>query len=378
MYSPNGSLDAPVWDEENERRVILFDIEMHRPLDAPADIDSDGSLKKRVIMDTIPEESTTTAAPSMLAISVEPSSGTPGRPYTPVARFGHAHASSSCPSKISLFITHVMPKLDVEFKTAAYFGVEMPPSLARVRTFSQSKFQPSFQPICNSWDAARCNVQFSASVVGTELPTRCVRLTVSTDVLQQFHRLAAHLESVKQMGSDAVIRIESRSPLLSLEHIVSFIELCADWTSAAAESVPAVSLFAAAITFGHSKACNFARKRLLEGSGVPMVALPDVLMLSHQANDVEVIGHCYLACTSCTQIVLFSLLSCLIFSLSSAVRFAGHQDLLHSLQWRHRCDSRSSDSCCQRGFGHAHICGTHVSCSFRYFHPLVTFATSRL
>jgi hypothetical protein len=201
---------------------------------------------------------------------------------------------------------------------------------------------------------------------------------VSTDVLQQFHRLAAHLESVKQMGSDAVIRIESRSPLLSLEHIVSFIELCADWTSAAAESVPAVSLFAAAITFGHSKACNFARKRLLEGSGVPMVALPDVLMLSHQANDVEVIGHCYLACMSCTQIVLFSLLSCLIFSLSSAVRFAGHQDLLYSLQWRHRCDSRSSDSCCQRGFGHAHICGTHVSCSFRYFHPLVTFATSRL
>jgi hypothetical protein len=39
-----------------------------------------------------------------------------------------------------------------------------------------------------------------------------------------------------------------------------------------------------------------ARRKLLESSRVPMMALPDVLLLSLHANDVEVIGHCYLAC----------------------------------------------------------------------------------
>ena len=352
MNSSDTHIDGPVWDEQAERLKLLFDIELHRPLDAPADVAVDGSLKKRILAecDQMEMASETAAAaqvaPPSLSISAQPSSNKPNSAYIPIAYYGRPVAaaadSSSSSAGIRLVITHVVPKYDVEFKTetsllakgaatlesSASFAINVATSSssARARALSQQKLRP----ICNSWDAVRCNVQLSVSAVGTELPTRCVCLTVNSNVLQKFNHLAAHVEAARRIGPDAIISVVSRSPVLPLEHVASFIELCCDWTSVAADTVPAVSLFAAAHAFGHPEACAFARRKLLQGSGVPMMALPDLLLLSHQANDVEVIGHCYLA-GKCYAECVASDFVCLTQFISSSVYFASNQDLLHIL-----------------------------------------------
>jgi len=317
MNISNGYCDTPVWDEETERRKLLFDIELHRPLDSPFDVNADGSLKKRILAESDVGTSATAALPPSLSFSVQPGSKSPKGAYIPVVRFGNPDAAGkdqfSTSSKICLVMTHVLPTYDIEFKTdtsllaigaaklesSASFAMNVASSSSsrvRARALSQLNVQ---QPICNSWDAERCNVHCSSSDISAELPTRCICVSVNVHDLQQFEGLAAHLEAAQRIGNDAIICIESRSSLLPLEHVVAFLELCCDWTSPAAQSIPAVNLYAAAHAFGHPKTIAFARRKLLEGSGVPMVALPDVLLLSHQANDVEVIGHCFLACKCC-------------------------------------------------------------------------------
>ena len=317
MNSIDPYSDRPVWDEQAERRKLLFDIELHRPLDAPADVDVDGSLKKRILSerDQMESASDTTAASevmtSSLSVFAQCGSKKPNGAYIPVAYYGRrvsdAADSFSSSEGICLVITHVVPKHDLEFKadtslfakgaatfeSSASFAINVATSSSSAR--ARALLQQKLRPICNSWDAARCNVHLSASAGSTELPTRCVCLTLNSNVLQMFNHLAAHVEAARRIGPDAIISVVSRSPLLPLEHVAAFIQLCCDWTSAAADTVPAVSLFAAAHAFGHPEACAYARRKLLEGSGVPMVALPDVLLLSRQANDVAVIGHCYLA-----------------------------------------------------------------------------------
>jgi hypothetical protein len=310
----NGYCDTPTWDEETERRKLLFDIELHRPLDSPADVNADGSLKKRILVESNSTSQASVTVLSSLSISIQPRFEQPQGAYIPVARFGNPNATAtdlfSVSSKICLLMTHVIPAYDVEFKsstsllamgaaklessaTFAISAASSSSSRVRARALSHQNVQ---RPICNSWDSDRCNVPSSATDMCAELPTRCVCVSVNIRDLQQFQGLAAHLEALQQMDTDAVIRIESRSYLLPLEQVVSFFELCCDWNPSAAETIPAVNLYAAAHAFGHPKSLAFARRRLLEGSGVPMTALPDVLLLSHQTNDIEVIGHCFLAC----------------------------------------------------------------------------------
>ena len=321
MNTSDGYCDTPVWDEEAERRKLLFDIELHRPLDSPADVSADGSLKKRIMVESDVDAMAAVAVPSSLSVSVQPKSKVAQGAYIPVARFGHPAATVrdpfSVPSRICILMTHILPTCDVEFKpgtsllalgaakleSSATFAINVATaSSARARALSQQNTQ---QPTCNSWDADRCNVHSSSLALSAELPTRCVCVSVNIHNLQQCGVLAGHLDAVQRMGTDAVIRIESRSSLLSLEHVVSFFDLCCDWNASTAESIPAVNLYAAAHAFGHPKTLRFARQKLLEGSGVPMTALPDVLLLGYQANDVEVIGHCYLACKCCARCVGF-------------------------------------------------------------------------
>lgn len=378
MNSSNSYCDAPVWDEQTERSRLLFDIELHRPLDSPADVNPDGSLKKRTLVEMDRVEPAVVATPQSLSISVEPGFGTRNGAYTPVPHFQNyssaANHTCTMPPCIRLEITHALPQLNLEFKpetslfsigaskfeSSAAFAINVATSSSSSR--ARALLQQRLQPICNSWDAARCNVQHSASAVGTDLPTRCICLTVSLESLQMFQHLAVHVEAAQEMGPDSIIRIESRSCLLSPEHIVSFIELCRDWSSAAAEFIPAVSLFAAAHAFGHAKAATFARRKLLEGSRVPMMALPDVLVLSLQANDVEVIGHCFLACTFLFHLLI--VFSCLTSCLSSAVRFASNQHLLYVVQRRYTRYTWSHVSRSECRHGHSHLCRTDVAAPF--------------
>jgi len=68
MNSSNSHGDAPVWDEQTERSRLLFDIELHRPLDSPADVNPDGSLKKRTLVEMDQVEPAAVAMPQSLSL----------------------------------------------------------------------------------------------------------------------------------------------------------------------------------------------------------------------------------------------------------------------------------------------------------------------